>query len=175
SGLFAPRPGTESFGVSKAPSRESKKDGLKIRLLAGDMMVGMAVLGQPAQNNGRAARQVVDSNSESALFQLSRLYFRQRQHLLRVETIRMVEFDGKHVGDRQQLVQSLQGVVGNHPPVIDDHDAVAEALGFFHIVRRIDEGFAALLQRLQILKNSVAALRIDADRRLIKQKDLRIV
>src|ERR1700675_278647 len=133
----------ESLRVSKAPSGESKKDGLKIRLLAGDMMVGMAVLRQPAQNAKCAARQVVNSNSESALYQLGRLHLGQRQHLLRLETVRMVKIDGNHVGDRQQFVQALQRVVGNHLSVIDDHNAVAEALGLFHVVGGVDKRFAA--------------------------------
>jgi hypothetical protein len=49
-------------------------------------------------------------------------------------------------------------------------------LGLFHtVVRGVEEGFAALLQRLEIFKDGVAALRIDTDRRLIEQEDLRIV
>src|SRR5258708_10898063 len=55
----------ESLRVSEAPSGESKKDGLKIRLLARDMVIGMPVLGQPAKNAGRAARKVVNSDSRS--------------------------------------------------------------------------------------------------------------
>src|ERR1700687_767368 len=165
----------ESLRISKAPSRESKKDGLQIRLLAGDVMVGVPVLRQPAKDAGRAARQVVNSNSERALYQVGRLHLGKRQHLFRFETVGMVQIDGNHVGDRQELVQSLQSVVGNHPSVIDDYNAVAEALGLFHIVRGVDEGFAALLQGLEIVKNGIAALRIDTDRRLIEQKNLRIV
>ena len=72
-------------------------------------------------------------------------------------------------------MQSLQRVVGNQLPMIDDHDAVAEPLGLFHIVRGVDEGFTALFQSLEVFKNGVAALRIDADRRFIEQQDLRIV
>src|SRR6202140_4700059 len=117
----------------------------------------------------------MNSDSESAFVQLSGLHLRKRQHLFRLETVRMVEIDGNYVGDRQQLVQSLQGVIGNHLPVIDDHNAVAEALGLFHIVGGVDKGFAALLQGLEIFKDGIAALRIDADRRLIEQKNLRIV
>src|ERR1700694_397341 len=165
----------ESLRVSKAPSGESKKDGLKIRLLARDMVIGMPVLRQPAKNGGRAARQIMNSNSESAFDYLGRLPIWKRQHLFRLETVRMDQIDGNHIGDRQQFVQSLQRVVGNHLPLIDDHDAVAEALGLFHIVRGVDEGFATFLQRLEIFKDGIAALRIDADCRLIEQKNLRIV
>src|ERR1700676_4631103 len=117
----------------------------------------------------------MNSDSESAFVQLSGLHLGKRQHLFRLETVRMVQIDGNHIGDRQQLVQSLQRVIGNHLPVIDDHNAVAEALGLFHIVRGIDKGLAALLQRLEIVEDGIAALRIDADCRLIEQKNLRIV
>src|SRR6266446_7145169 len=112
-------------------------------------MVGVPVLGQPAKNAGRTARQIMNSNSESGLYQLSRLHLRKRQHLLWFETVRIVQIDGNYVGDRQQLVQSLQRVVGNHLSVVDDHNAVAEALGLFHVVRSVDEGLAALLQGLE--------------------------
>src|SRR5437660_4451063 len=165
----------ESLRVSKAPSGESEKDSLKIRLLARDMMVGVPVLRQPAKNAGRTARQIMNSNSESTFLQFSRLHLRKRQHLLRLKTVGMVQIDRNHVGDRQQLVQSLQRVVGNHLPVIDDHNAVAEALSLFHIVRRVDEGFATLLQSFEIVKDGIAALRINADGRLIEQKNLWIV
>src|SRR6266404_8016692 len=97
----------ESLRVSKAPSGESKKDGLKIRLLAGDVMIRVPVLGQPAKDAGRAARQIMNSNSESALYRLGRFHLRKRQHLFWLETVRMVQIDGNHIGDRQKLVQSL--------------------------------------------------------------------
>jgi hypothetical protein len=58
----------ESLRVSKAASGESKKDGLKIGLLARDMVIGMPVVRQPAKNAGRAARQIMNSNSESAFY-----------------------------------------------------------------------------------------------------------
>src|SRR5258706_13708447 len=97
----------ESLRVSEAPSGESKKDGLKIRLLARDMVIGMPVLGQPAKNAGRAARKVVNSDSQSAFLQVTGLHHRKRQHLLRPETVRIIQIDGNHIGDGQQLVQSL--------------------------------------------------------------------
>src|ERR1700674_4427043 len=117
----------------------------------------------------------MNSDSESAFAQLSGLHLGKRQHLFRLETVRMVQIDGNHIGDRQQLVQSLQRVVGNHLPVVDDHNAVAEALGLFHVVRGVNESLATLLQGLEVVKDGVAALRIDADRRLIEQKNLWIV
>ena len=66
------------------------------------------------------------------------LDFRERQHLFGLESVRCVEINGDHVGDGQELVESLQRVVGNDFAVIDDDDAVAEALGFFHVVRGVD-------------------------------------
>src|ERR1039458_9686253 len=159
--------------ASPLPRRNARSPRMKLewQLFARNMMIRMPFLGQPAKNSGRAAGKIVNSNPQRSLFQCSRLYFRKRQHLLRLEAVRMVQLDDNDVGDRQHLVQPLQRVVGNHLPVIDDHDAVAEALRLFHIVRGVDKGFAPLLQRLEVFKDGVAALRIDTDRRLIEQKN----
>ncbi len=59
--------------------------------------------------------------------------------------------------------------------MIDDDQPVAQPLGFFHVVRRVNQRLAALLQRLQIVEDGVAALRVDAHGRLVEQQDLRIV
>ncbi len=60
-------------------------------------------------------------------------------------------------------------------PGVDDRDAIAEPLGFFHVVRRVDDGAAVAVQRLDVLEDLVARLRIDADRRLVEQQQLGIV
>jgi hypothetical protein len=35
-------------------------------------------------------------------------------------------------------VQTLQRIVGDHFAAIDDHQPVAEPLGFFHVVRGVE-------------------------------------
>ena len=72
-------------------------------------------------------------------------------------------------------LQPVERVVGDHPAVVDDDDAIGEALDFFHVVRRVEQRLAAPLQRLEVVEDRVAALRIDADRRLVEQQDVGIV
>jgi hypothetical protein len=45
--------------------------------------------------------------------------------------------------------------------MVHDHDPVAEPLGFLHVVRGVEQRLAAPLQRLEIVEDRVAALRID--------------
>ena len=73
---------------------------------------------------------------------------------------------------RQQLVERAER---EQLAGVDDRDAIAEPLGFFHVVRRVDDGAAFAVQRLDALEDLVARLRIDADRRLVEQQQLRIV
>ena len=59
--------------------------------------------------------------------------------------------------------------------MIDDDDVVAQALGFFHVMRGVDHAFAARFQCFQIIENRIAALRIDADRRFVEQQNVRVM
>lgn len=57
---------------------------------------------------------------ERGLFQFCRPHFGKRQQLVRLEAIRFVEFDGNHIGNGQQAMKALQGIVGDYFSVIDD-------------------------------------------------------
>ena len=72
-------------------------------------------------------------------------------------------------------IQTRQRVVGDHLAAIDHDDAIGEALGFLHVVRRVEQRLAAALQFFEVVENRVAALRIDADGRLVEQQDVGIV
>ena len=74
--------------------------------------------------------------------------------------------------ERPQLVGRP---VGHDPAVVDDDDPVAEALGLFHVVRRVEDRLPRVAQRLEAFEDGVAALRVDARRRLVEQKDVRVV
>src|SRR5689334_6817063 len=47
--------------------------------------------------------------------------------------------------------------------VVDDRDAIAEALGLLHVVRGVDDGLALVAQGEEAVEDRVARLRIDAD------------
>ena len=51
--------------------------------------------------------------------------------------------------------------------------AVAEALGFFHVVRGVDDGGAFVAQAFDHLEDAVARLRIDAHGGLVEQHKAR--
>ena len=61
------------------------------------------------------------------------------------------------------------------PPLVHDHDAVAELLGLLHVLRGQDQGDALALQLPQPLPDQVPGLRVQAGGRLVGDDDLRLV
>jgi hypothetical protein len=59
--------------------------------------------------------------------------------------------------------------------VVDDDHAIAQTLGLFHVMRRVDERLAPASKRLQIVEDGVAALRVHADSRFVEQQDIGVV
>ena len=76
---------------------------------------------------------------------------------------------------RARPSNSLQRAEREQLAGVDDRDAIAEALGFFHVMRRVDDRAAFAMQRLDALEDLVARLRIDADGRLVEQQQFGIV
>ena len=74
-----------------------------------------------------------------------------------------------------RLYEAGERVAGDDLAVVDDDDAVAQALGLFHVVRGVEQRLAATAQRLEVVEDGVAALRIDADGRLVEDQDVGIV
>ena len=62
------------------------------------------------------------------------------------------------------------------PAVIDDRDPVRDAVRFVHVVRREKDGHAfGFVQMLDVRPELIAALRIEAERRLVEKQNLRRV
>ena len=59
--------------------------------------------------------------------------------------------------------------------VVDHDHAIGQPLGFLHVMRRVEERLAAPLEGLEVVEDRVAALRIDADGRLVEQQDIGVV
>jgi hypothetical protein len=60
--------------------------------------------------------------------------------------------------------------------LVDNRDALRDALGFLHVVRRQEHGDAFLfVERLDLRPQLVARLRIETERRLVEEQDLRRV
>jgi hypothetical protein len=72
----------------------------------------------------------------------------------------------------RQLIQRTQG---NQPAMVHDADPVAQLLRLLHVVRRVEHGHALLVKRLDVIQDVAAALRVDADSRLIHDDQWRFV
>ena len=70
--------------------------------------------------------------------------------------------------------QLARRVEGDDLAVLDDGDAVAEPLGFVHVVRREQHGPAGLAKAADDVPQLPARLRIEAGRRLVEKQKLRI-
>src|ERR687892_53989 len=62
--------------------------------------------------------------------------------------------------------------LGDQPALVDDADAVAEALGLLHVVGGVEHGQAFGAKRLHALEDGVAALGVDANSRLVEHQQL---
>src|SRR5262245_1480188 len=68
--------------------------------------------------------------------------------------------------------QLRRGSLRDDPAVVDDRDAVAEAFGLLHVVRREEHRAAGGLEDGDPLPELEPALRIEAGRRLVEEQDL---
>jgi len=59
--------------------------------------------------------------------------------------------------------------------MIDDDNAIGEALDLFHVVGGVEQRLAARFQLLEVVEDRIAALRIDADGRFVEEQDVGIV
>src|SRR5258708_5274926 len=74
------------------------------------------------------------------------------------------------------LLQLLRGSLRHDAAVVDDRDAVRHALRFVHVVRgQEDRDALGLVQVLHVGPELVAALGVEAERRLVEEQDLRRV
>ena len=86
--------------------------------------------------------------------------------------------DGPVASDRDPVLlpdhqhQLPPGAFGHDLALIDDPHPVAQALGFFHVVGRVEDGHALGGELLDRLEDRVAGLGIDPDRRLVEDEEL---
>src|SRR5690606_25920563 len=84
-------------------------------------------------------------------------------------------FDGDDAAPAVRTEEVVDGPLGEEAALVDDPHAVAEALGFLHVVRGVDDGRAAALEVEDGVENGVARLGIDADGGLVEEEELRVV
>src|SRR5262245_39906146 len=73
------------------------------------------------------------------------------------------------------LDQELRGAGGDDPPLVDQDDAIAQALRLLQVVGAVEHGRAGRGLRAHGREDALARLRIDADRGLVHQHDARVV
>src|SRR5690242_21507338 len=71
--------------------------------------------------------------------------------------------------------QSLRLVDIDNPPAIDDRDAIAQSLGFFHQVSGEEDSLAARANIAHQIPDLSPSLRIEAGGQLVEEDDLGIV
>jgi hypothetical protein len=71
--------------------------------------------------------------------------------------------------------QLARRALGDEAPVVHDGEAVAEALGLVHEMRREQHRLALLQQLLQALPDQVARLRVEAGGRLVEEQQVGVV
>ena len=67
-----------------------------------------------------------------------------------------------------ELDQLTSCPLGNYLAVVDDADALAQALCLFHVVGRVQNGHALGAERLDALEDRVATLGVHAHRWLVE-------
>src|SRR5580704_17758228 len=75
---------------------------------------------------------------------------------------------------RHERTQRLLAPLGDDASVDHDDDAIAETLDLFHVMCRVQQCLDTRSEYLEALDDVVLALRIDPDRGLIQDQDLRI-
>src|SRR5579871_585318 len=79
-----------------------------------------------------------------------------------------------HMMSAKPLDQIRGGALGDDLTVVDDGQAVAETLGFIHVMRRQQDRAAVALKGADDVPELATALRIEPGRGLVKKEDLRI-
>ena len=84
-----------------------------------------------------------------------------------------IRFQHEHAVAAEPLLQFAQRAFRQQPPVINDADALAKRLGFFEVMRRVENRRARRAQAADEFQNVQPRLRINAHGRLVEQQQLR--
>ena len=87
----------------------------------------------------------------------------------------LAEAQAQQVSAGNRSLQLARRAQRDDAAVIDDGQALAERVGFFHVVRGEQNGFAALVVLANDLPQEQTRLRIEAGAGLVEKKHLRIV
>ena len=77
-----------------------------------------------------------------------------------------------HVLAADEVDELAPGALGLDLSLVDDADAVAEALGLLHVVRRVEHGHPLAREELDALEDRVARLRVHAHGGLVEDEQL---
>ena len=93
----------------------------------------------------------------------------------RRERLRRAHPQVEHLRPGQRALERRRRVERQDAAVVDDRQALAEPVRLLHVVRREDEGDAALVQAAQRLPQQAPRLGIEAGGGLVEQHHLRVV
>ncbi len=90
---------------------------------------------------------------------------------------RLISRDADRDDVRADRGLQLRGTpLGHDLALIDDRDALAQLIGFFHVLgREEDRHLLFLVQAAQVLPHRVPRLRIEARRRFVEEEDARVM
>ena len=87
----------------------------------------------------------------------------------------LAEAHAQQISAGHRRFQFVRRAESDDAAVIDDGEALAERVGFFHVVRGQQNGFAALVVLANDFPEQQSRLRIEAGARLVEEEHLRIV
>ena len=138
--------------------------------------VGDAILMQPPEHARGGLRKIAHGDAEQGALQLGEIHsFHQAEPLAPGGAVGIDQFHFEKVHLRHQAANGFQGVVSDYFPVVDDHDAIAEPLRLFHVVRGVNQSLALAAEFLQAGEDGVAALGVHPHGWLVEEQNLRLM
>src|SRR2546427_7087941 len=160
--------------ITELPSGERDEDVVERGVMRGEQRQLHTALAKQREQRGEGAVQLYDRERDSVG---TRPHRRHTPHLSQdldqiVRNPALRQREVHHVVRAQRRNQLLGSSLGDDLAVIHDRDAIAEALGFLHIVRREQHRPAVRTEAADDFPQLPARLRIQAGRRLIEEQQL---
>src|SRR6185437_103722 len=153
--------------LPEVSAREAQEHVLEVR---GTVQEAKAREGAQARDHRRRILQVAERGLAMELGARGERPAVRLEPLLRAVAVHLDHLGLDVPGDERR-----RRALGELAPSVDDLDAIAQALGFVHEVRREEDRLALAQQRAQLLPHEVARLRVEAGGGLVEEEQVRIV
>src|SRR6266853_2826566 len=160
--------------ITELPSRERDEDVVERGVMRGEQGQLHAALFEQRELRGEGAVQLYDRERDSVG---PRPHRGHTAHLLQdldqiVRSPALRQREVHHVVRAQRRDQLLGSSLGDDLAVIHDRDAIAEALGFLHVVRREQHRPAVGAEAADDLPQLAARLRVETRRQFVEKEQL---